>query len=101
MSAEAQTEVGLPGNVSLAITGRLGRFEPSGGGEATRDAVLVGALAWERAAPGTNGRVMARLDGGVAVGEVIQQHFFLLGGAGTLIGHPSGIRSGTASGSHG
>ena len=88
MSAEAQTELGLPGNMNLAITGRLGRFEPAGGGEATRDAVLVGALAWERAAPGTNGSVMARLDGGAAVGDVIQQHFFLLGGAGTLIGHP-------------
>ena len=88
LSAEAQTRVALPGNVNLAVVGRLGRFEPAGGGEATRDAVLVGALAWERAAPGTNGRVMARLDGGVAVGEVISQHFFLLGGAGTLLGHP-------------
>ena len=67
MSVEAQTKVALPGNVNLAVAGRLGRFGPAGGGEATRDAVLVGALAWERAAPGTDGRVMARLDGGVAV----------------------------------
>lgn len=88
LSAEAQTRVALPGNVNLAVVGRLGRFKHAVGGKATRDAVLVGALAWERAAPGTNGRVMARLDGGVAVGKVISQHFFLLGGAGTILGHP-------------
>tara|TARA_B100001123_G_scaffold153424_2_gene177475 strand:+ start:13311 stop:15050 length:1740 start_codon:yes stop_codon:yes gene_type:complete len=86
--AEAHTEVALPGNVSLAITGRLGRFEPAVEGEATRDAVLVGALAWERNTPGTPTRLTARLDGGVAVGEVISQHLFLLGGGGTLLGHP-------------
>jgi hypothetical protein len=88
MSAEAQTGVAMPGNVSLAITGKLSRFEPAGGGEATRDAVLVGALAWARTGPITRGRVMARLDGGVVVGKVITQHHFLLGGAGTLLGHP-------------
>jgi len=86
--AEAHTEVALPGDVSVAITGRLGRFEPAVEGEATHDAVLVGALAWERITPGTLRRLTARLDGGIAVGEVISQHFFLLGGAGTLLGHP-------------
>ena len=87
-SAEAHTEVDLPGNLDLAITGQVGRFKPSGGGEATRDAVLVGALAWEPVGFGTRGRLMARLHGGIAVGEVIRQHLFLLGGAGTLLGHP-------------
>lgn len=87
-SVEAHTEVALPGDVSVAITGRLGRFKPAVEAKAMRDAVLVGALAWERTTPGTLRRLVARLDGGVAVGEVIPQHFFLLGGAGTLLGHP-------------
>ena len=87
-AAEARTEMALPGNLNLALTGQAGRFSPTGKGEATQDAVFVGALAWEGAGAGSGGRLMARLDGGVAVGEVLRQHLFLLGGAGTLLGHP-------------
>ena len=70
-SVEAHTEVALPGDVSVAITGRLGRFKPAVEGEAMRDAILVGALSWERTTPGTLRRLVARLDGGIAVGEVL------------------------------
>ena len=87
-SAETRTDASLPGNLRLAFAARLGRFDPAGGGDPTHDAVVVGGLAWEGAAPGALGQLSARLDGGVAVGDVIPQHYFLLGGAGTLLGQP-------------
>ncbi len=87
-SAGMRADLVLTASTRLSLDARAGRLTPADGGSATRDAVFVGGLFWERGGDGASGRLIARADGGVAVGDVLRQHLFLLGGAGTLLGQP-------------
>ena len=87
-SARLRADLALGATPRLSLDARVGQFSPADGGSATQDAVLVGGLGWERGGDGAAGRVIARADGGLALGDVLRQHLFLLGGAGTLIGQP-------------
>ena len=74
--------------VEMVLTAGLARFDPEGSGPPTVHGSLVGSFAWEREWQGKGLELAAQLDGGTVVSEAPRQALFLLGGRGTLPGHP-------------
>jgi hypothetical protein len=74
--------------VSIVVTGRGGAFDPEGAADARAVGGLLGSLAWEHTRSGAVPQLTARVDGGLALGDVPPQQLFYLGGRGTLPGHP-------------
>jgi hypothetical protein len=87
-TARVASELALRPTLIATLEARGSRRTPLHGGATTNDASLIGSLAWERGGQGSATRVTARLDGGIALGAVLRQHLFLLGGVGTLLGQP-------------
>jgi hypothetical protein len=88
IALDAHREPRLPGGLELAITARLAAFDPTGpGGRDPFGSLRVG-LAWDSGLSERAWRLLARLDGGLEIGDLPEQERFHLGGTGTLPGHP-------------
>ena len=96
IAIEARHEPRLTGALELALTARVASFDPATDATSDRFGALLGALSWERGGSGGAPALLAQMDGGVVIGRVPRQQRFVLGGRGTLPGHPYRAQVGDA-----